>query len=335
LWGIHNVVRNFLIFLIILGFCFTSSAEAFEYSKLKANKTVTHVLIIDPKKSKIDVVTGNDFRLIKPNKLANYYKAKCAINGTFFAPRYSSPIGLIISNGNIISSSFDSRSVFGIKQDGTPFISNIRVYAVVSVDGFLSRFFVVNQPYRDGQNILFTTHFGKTTRTKITKYRREIAVNKEGIVVSILNGNQKIPENGYVLSVYGNSWLNNLKIGNKVKIYTDLLGEWENTRLAVGGGPLLVNNGKINITAQKEYFKYYVANSSVPRTAIGYTKTGKVLMVVTNKADLNRLAAIMVKLGAVKAINLDGGGSSIFYYKGKILNRTYDGRSIHNMIIIR
>ncbi len=41
-------------------------------------------------------------------------------------------------------------------------------------------------------------------------------------------------------------------------------------------------------------------------------------------------------LQAVEAMNLDGGGSSTMFYKGKIVNRPVGGeRSVHNALVIR
>ena len=76
-----------------------------------------------------------------------------------------------------------------------------------------------------------------------------------------------------------------------------------------------------------------------PRTAAGVTADGHtlVLAVVDGRqpgysagATLPELAALMIRLGAVDAINLDGGGSSTFVYRPaqgpETVNRPSDGR---------
>ncbi|MFC6997251.1 phosphodiester glycosidase family protein [Rufibacter roseus] len=92
---------------------------------------------------------------------------------------------------------------------------------------------------------------------------------------------------------------------------------------AVGGAPVLVQNGVKQITDAHELIK--VDNTSRrARTAIGYTADKKVIMLVVEGGNagesegvtLSELADIMVSLGAVEAMNLDGGGSSAMVVKG-------------------
>jgi exopolysaccharide biosynthesis protein len=81
-----------------------------------------------------------------------------------------------------------------------------------------------------------------------------------------------------------------------------------------------------------------------PRTAIGVTATGKILLVVidgrrarwSRGATLGELRNILRDLGAVDALNLDGGGSSEMVVDGEIVNRPSDGRErrITNAVLI-
>ena len=94
---------------------------------------------------------------------------------------------------------------------------------------------------------------------------------------------------------------------------------------AIGGGPVLVQNGKMRITNDAErMFIGKAANDLHPRTAMGYTANGKLIILVvegrnTGKAEgasLPELANIFLSLGAVEALNLDGGGSSCMLVQG-------------------
>lgn len=95
---------------------------------------------------------------------------------------------------------------------------------------------------------------------------------------------------------------------------------------AIGGGPVLVQNGKVRITNDAErMFMGKAANDLHPRTAMGYTANGKLLILVVEGrnsgkaegASLPELANIFLSLGAVEALNLDGGGSSCLLVQGK------------------
>lgn len=65
-----------------------------------------------------------------------------------------------------------------------------------------------------------------------------------------------------------------------------------------------------------------------PRTAIGQTANGTVLLLVVDGRQLSSIGAsmkqmqdIMIKYGAINAANLDGGSSTVMYYNNKIVNK--------------
>jgi exopolysaccharide biosynthesis protein len=102
---------------------------------------------------------------------------------------------------------------------------------------------------------------------------------------------------------------------------------------AIGGGPVLVQNGKMRITNDQErMFIGKAQNDLHPRTAMGYTSNGKLIILVvegrnTGKAEgasLPELAEIFLSLGVVEALNLDGGGSSCLLVQGKETIRPSD-----------
>jgi exopolysaccharide biosynthesis protein len=68
-------------------------------------------------------------------------------------------------------------------------------------------------------------------------------------------------------------------------------------------------------------------NSFNPRTAIGQTKSGTIIFVVIDGRSISSRGAtmadvqkIMQENGAYNAANLDGGSSTVFVYKGKVMN---------------
>jgi hypothetical protein len=94
---------------------------------------------------------------------------------------------------------------------------------------------------------------------------------------------------------------------------------------AVGGGPVLLYNGNIRITNNEELkFAGKAINDKHPRTAMGYTKDGKLIILVIQGrsesgggASLPQEAQILKDLGCWEALNLDGGGSSCMLVNGK------------------
>ena len=115
--------------------------------------------------------------------------------------------------------------------------------------------------------------------------------------------------------------LESIAPGTKAKIN---FGEWK-METAVGGGPVLLQRGEIKISNNEELkFAGKAINDKHPRTAMGYTQEGKLIILVIegrNKqasgATLTQEAQIFKDLGCWEALNLDGGGSSCMLVNGK------------------
>jgi hypothetical protein len=97
-------------------------------------------------------------------------------------------------------------------------------------------------------------------------------------------------------------------------------------KTAVGGGPVLLQNGEVLITNNQELkFTGKAINDKHPRTAMGYTGDGKLIFLVIegrfpNKAEgatLTQVANMLKDIGCVEGLNLDGGGSSCLLINGK------------------
>ncbi len=109
---------------------------------------------------------------------------------------------------------------------------------------------------------------------------------------------------------------------------------YDNLLMGLGGGPTLVKNGEVRITYDEEVFFGSGVNSTnnVPRTAVGYTSDNKMIifiaeggLVSSSGATLRQVAEIMISIGAVEAMNLDGGGSTTMAVNGELFNRPSGG----------
>lgn len=111
-----------------------------------------------------------------------------------------------------------------------------------------------------------------------------------------------------------------------------------NLRDAVSFGPVLVMNGEpaqVNGTG----------GGLNPRTAIGQRKDGAVLILVIDGrqahsmgATYNDLVDVMMEFGAINAANLDGGSSSLMFYKGELITTCaslYGPRRLPSAILVR
>jgi hypothetical protein len=100
---------------------------------------------------------------------------------------------------------------------------------------------------------------------------------------------------------------------------------WWDMRTAVGGGPTLVHDGKIWITSREEQMFVNEENEKEPRTAMGYTRDDRLIILViegrspgvAEGASLKEEAEILRELDCFEALNLAGGGSSCMLINGK------------------
>lgn len=104
-----------------------------------------------------------------------------------------------------------------------------------------------------------------------------------------------------------------------------IIRKWK-MQTAVGGGPVLLQDGKVSISNNTELkFTGKQLDDKHPRTAMGYTKDNKLIILVVEGrnpgvaegATLTQQALMLQQLGCVEALNLDGGGSSCMLVNGK------------------
>jgi len=118
-------------------------------------------------------------------------------------------------------------------------------------------------------------------------------------------------------------------IGNTTEVVAPsvsapLFKRWK-VETAIGGGPVLLQNGQLQISNNEELkFGGKAINDRHPRTAMGYTADNKLIILVVegrnpgaSGATLGQEAALLQELGCVEALNLDGGGSSCLLINGK------------------
>ena len=100
--------------------------------------------------------------------------------------------------------------------------------------------------------------------------------------------------------------------------------KWK-VKTAMGGGPVLLQSGDVSISNNEELkFGGKEINDKHPRTCMGYTKDGQlIIMVIRGRhpnaagASLIQEAQLLKNLGCVEALNLDGGGSTCMIVNGK------------------
>jgi hypothetical protein len=207
--------------------------------------------------------------------------------------------------------------------------------------------------------ILFTSKFGQTSDPGEGV---EVALDSKGKVMEFRDHcGGSIPRDGSVLAGTGEAadWLRaHAKVGTKIKVITSILADGsplhiDKTTGIVNGGPRLLRDGKMDITAMSEgfhwpenpefYYRFGVRRN--PRTLAGVKADGTILLVTVDGrqpgysvgASFEESAQIMKSLGAIDAVNLDGGGSTTMTIGSKLINHPSDStgeRPVGDAIVV-
>lgn len=306
----------------------------YEVSRDKKNAQ-TNVVTVDLNNPyiKINTVAGGGTYTNKAtvSQMADRTNAVALVNGDFFTMQLQGvPLGASIIDGDMKSSPAVLTDIwsFGIDENNTAFIDSTKFVGSVTapngksypIDG-LNKTFYWYQPskeYSHESKIQMYNSFW-SSKSRGDKTAGEVLLSEDNVVEQIVyrkNIDMKIPEGKKILQVSGGSerfMRENVKVGDRLQINTNIEPN-RNWKMMIGGHALLVENGAI-----KKYTKDVNSIGGVrARTAVGISQDGKTVYIVsaegrTNRSpglSLNELSQFMLDLGAYKAMNLDGGGST-------------------------
>ena len=282
------------------------------------------------------------------SEMARSHGALAATNGDFSVPGVR-PIHPLAQDGDLLQSAGPNSPMFGLRQDETgAFIGTPEVEISVTdldsgqtfeldrwnrgapttgeIAGFSPVGGTLEAPPRYACSVRLLPQgprsFDNTGTAVVRDYRVDTAtcssesmLRQGGVVLSTPPGTDEATQ------------LLAMTSGTPMRLRWSL--GWENVYDAIGGMPILVQDGRV--VAETCSSAFCRRN---PRTAIGFTATGRVLMVVVDGrqprwsvgSSLGELARLMVDLGAVHAMNLDGGGASAMWVDGELVNRPSDGQ---------
>ena len=259
----------------------------------------------------------------KISTIANRENAIVAINGGYFKPQTGVPLGTLMINKKIYTGPIYDRVAMGIFDNGFE-MARVKLDAVLQTNIGGLKIDNVNQPRMlSVHTIVYTPDWGEYSPPS-PKYGKQIVI-ADGKLLKVTNGRSKIPSNGYVI-VGPASKLNQIINAKRFKLEINLNPEWKEVNHIISGGPYLVKNGEVfvDMTAQK----LGSIGGRNPRTAIGYTQDNNLIMLTADGREgssigltLMELAHLMKDLGCVNAMNLDGGGSTVMYVNGEVVNK--------------
>ena len=260
--------------------------------------------------------------------------ARAAVNACYFDTD-----GWVIGNckwdGSFFGVDDTPRSAFIVDKEGKASIQKDLSYlGTVSLPGGQTLTIKgLNRQRITDDLVLFNRNYAGSTRTN--EHGREVRVSKGRATEVSAKGNMRLDRDSLVLSGHGANAdaLARVRRGDRVAIAQTLGSRLaDEARLVVGGGPMLVERGVVNVRSREESIAPDIAYGRAPRTGIGIKADGTVLLMVVDGRSrysagmsLNEFARYLKRFGAVSAVNLDGGGSSEMVLDGKIMNRPSDG----------
>ena len=263
--------------------------------------------------------------LASRNKISNIAgrdNAIVAINGGYFKPQTGVPLGTLMINKKVYTGPIYDRVAMGIFDNGFE-MARVQLKANVVTNKGGLKIDNINQPRMLSTNtIVYTPDWGEYSPPS-PKYGKQLVISG-GKLIKTSYGRSQIPKDGFVI-VGPQKSLDTIANARKFKLDIKINPEWKDVNHIISGGPYLVKNGDIyvDMTAQK-----LASIGGNPRTAIGYTKDNSLIMLTADGREgasigltLIELANLMKELGCVNAMNLDGGGSTVMYVKGKIVNK--------------
>jgi len=271
-------------------------------------------------------------------------KPIAAINGDYFEfltePRYRGTLqGLCIVNGELVSG--PAGFAFWVDRQRKPHLGMVKsAFTLHWPDGTVVPFGLncstsdYKSEVRAADVVLYTPGFGPTTNTEGGREYQLDPVDPRARLPLRANarlqarvrdmrttGNMAVTPGTMVLSVAraAGDRLPPLRIGDVITISTELEPDVSDVETAISGDPLLMAKGQLVSGLNN--------SARAPRTAVGFAGSRCWFVVVDGRQpELSigmthyELAEFMQRLGCTDAVNLDGGGSSTFWFRGKVLN---------------
>ena len=260
--------------------------------------------------------------------------ARAAVNACYFDTD-----GWVIGNckwdGSFFGVDDTPRSAFVVDKEGKASIQKDLSYlGTVSLPGGHTLTIKgLNRQRITDDLVLFNRNYAGSTRTN--EHGREVRVSKGRATEVSAKGNMRLDRESLLLSGHGANAdaLARVRRGDRVAIAQTLGSRLaDEARLVVGGGPMLVERGVVNVRSREESIAPDIAYGRAPRTGVGVKADGTVLLMVVDGRSqysagmsLKEFATYLKRFGAISAVNLDGGGSSEMVLDGKIMNRPSDG----------
>lgn len=275
--------------------------------------------------------------------MARSANAVAAINGGFFNRNNKLPLGAIRRDGTWISGPILNRGAIAWDNQGNISIDRLNLTeTLITATGKRLPILFLNSGYVQQGIARYTAVWGSAyiplsdNETLVWVESNRVIRQQSGGKAG--SGSFSIPKDGYLLTF--RKIPSELGIGTEVNLnsYTTPR-QFEQYPQIVGAGPLLLQQGRIVLNAAAENFSTAFIQQKASRSAIATQKDGKIMMLAVHNrvggqgASLAEFAQILQKMGAIDALNLDGGSSTSLALGGQLIDRfPVTAARVHNGI---
>ena len=259
------------------------------------------------------------------------------VNGDYFSAG-GQPSGVVVQSGALVTAPRPDRSSVGVDATGLLHVDRVTYVGNWRGTGQRRRF-QLNVAGGNNVAVLYTPAYGPTTPAAANSVEAVLpsfgpltaGADVTATVAQVrTGGGTPIPPGGAVLVGRGSQApfiQREAPAGQTVVLRATLTPSWSMTQ-ALGGGPLLVRNGKPVFNAG-EAFSTDLLIPRLARTAVGQLADGRILLVVADGGQPGysvgmtnfELAIALVRLGAVTGAALGSGGPATLALEGQLLNR--------------
>ncbi|UHA75699.1 stalk domain-containing protein [Paenibacillus sp. 481] len=315
--------------------------------KNKTEKVKVNVIEADMKNPylQLGVMTGKNGKTAGVNNVSKMTKetgAVAGVNGDYWDMSSEGvPMGGAVSDGVVITSPSQLQGMYAfvVTQEGQPKIDHYSFEGKVSEQGGttfplagINKPKYIMEPSKQNSHVnamyVYTSAWKGTSRPKDASTTPTEALVRGGVVEQFSDKAplaMEVPEGAVILRGHGKAadyMRKHMQVGASVQVNYELISKTTNQavdpsslQMMIGGHTLLVENGAPSAFTRNT--ANISGSSARARTAVGYSQDGRhVYMVTAEKNEgnsgltLKELQQVLVKIGAWKAVNLDGGGST-------------------------
>lgn len=323
--------------LLSLSLLYGNESIQYQYYTHQSPKRLIHHFKINPRRVHIELIQGTEscLGLERVSDIARRKEATLSINGGYFqgGAFLGAPDGPFMIQGLLCGYRSKLTGALGWSDWGqNAHIDRIKMDIKLLCRGQSFRIDAINRKAYPKNNVLYTSNFNRTT-----------LAHKGASIFCIDQIIKPLPQENNGVSIPSQGWLfvQGKEVKKKIPLFLmhkpasiqarlvptlnpTMHGKWKSFRNIVNGIVILSENRLIQ-DYHTEEVPDLITKPRHARTAIGIDDNGwwNIVIVEGNHHNhigmsMNELGNLMKTLRCRFALSLDGGGSSTFYYKGKV-----------------